>query len=437
MFTYIANVFRKPELRSRIIFTLGMLFVYRVGAAITIPGVNSEVLTQGFSTSGIFGIMNLLGGGSLERFSLFALGVSPYITSSIIIELLSMDVIPALAEWSKEGQTGRKKKDRVTRYLTVALAAVQGISLTYAFDHAYGLLVHSNIATYAYVGVVMVAGAMLSMWIGDQITAKGVGNGISLLIFAGIVASLPSSFIATARELIQVTGADFGTTAIGVMNYLLFVLIYLLIIVFVVYNEGAVRKIPVNYATGSNPMMRTKDRTHIPFKINSAGVIPVIFASSVMSTPMTVMSFMEQTETVKFLQKLFDFSSQPGAFVIYIVLIVLFTFFYANLQVDSKKIAEDLKKSSASIPGIRQGTETENYIKKVLNRITVLGAIFLVIISAIPIVLPVIWPVADSVSNQIRLGGTGLIIVTGVALETVKQINTYMTRREYKGYIRK
>lgn len=437
MFTYIANIFKKPELRSRIIFTLGMLFVYRLGATITIPGVNGDVLTQGFSTAGIFGIMNLLGGGSLERFSLFALGVSPYITASIIIELLSMDVIPTLSEWSKEGETGRKKKDRVTRYVTVVLAAIQGLSLTYAFDHAYGLLLNSNFASYAYVGTVMVAGAMLSMWMGDQITSKGIGNGISLLIFAGIVANLPASFIATAREMITVTGVDFSTTAMGIFNYLLFVLIYLLIIVFVVYNEGAVRKIPINYASSSNPMMRTKDKTHMPIKINSAGVIPVIFASSVMSTPLTIMSFMEETNITSTLKKIFDFSSQPGAFVIYLILIVLFTFFYANLQIDAEKISGDLKKSSGSIPGVRQGKETENYIKKVLNRITVLGSIFLVIVAAIPIALPVIWPVADSVSNQIRLGGTGLIIVTGVALETVKQINTYMTRREYKGYIRK
>lgn len=437
MFAYIANIFKKPELRSRIIFTLGMLFVYRLGATITIPGVNGDVLTQGFSTAGIFGIMNLLGGGSLERFSLFALGVSPYITASIIIELLSMDVIPTLSEWSKEGETGRKKKDRVTRYVTVVLAAIQGLSLTYAFDHAYGLLLNSNFASYAYVGTVMVAGAMLSMWMGDQITSKGIGNGISLLIFAGIVANLPASFIATAREMITVTGVDFSTTAKGIFNYLLFVLIYLLIIVFVVYNEGAVRKIPINYASSSNPMMRTKDKTHMPIKINSAGVIPVIFASSVMSTPLTIMSFMEETNITSTLKKIFDFSSQPGAFVIYLILIVLFTFFYANLQIDAEKISGDLKKSSGSIPGVRQGKETENYIKKVLNRITVLGSIFLVIVAAIPIALPVIWPVADSVSNQIRLGGTGLIIVTGVALETVKQINTYMTRREYKGYIRK
>lgn len=437
MVAYFVNIFKKPELRSRIIFTLGMLFVFRLGASITIPGVNGEVLTAGFASTGIFGIMNMLGGGSLERFSLFALGVSPYITSSIIIELLSMDVIPALTEWTKEGENGRKKKDRVTRYLTVVLATIQGLSLTYAFDKAYGLLYNSSVASYAYVTTCMVAGSMLCMWMGDQITQKGIGNGTSLLIFTGIVANLPSSFINTARELIQVTDADFATTAMGVVNYLIFVLIYLLIIVFVVYNEGAVRKIPINYASSSNPTMRTHDKTHMPIKINSAGVIPVIFASSVMSTPLTIMSFMKQTELTTTLQKIFDFSSQPGAFIIYIILIVLFTFFYANLQIDAEKISKDLKKSNGSIPGVRQGKETELYIKKVLNRITVLGAIFIVIVAAIPIVLPAIWSVADSVSSQIQLGGTGLIIVTGVALETVKQINTYLTRREYKGYIRK
>jgi len=437
MVTYIAKIFKKPELRSRIIFTLGMLFVFRLGATITIPGVNGEVLTSGFAQTGIFGIMNMLGGGSLERFSLFALGVSPYITSSIIIELLSMDVIPTLTEWSKEGENGRKKKDRVTRYFTIVLATIQGLSLTYAFDKAYGLLYNSTVASYAYVTMVMVAGSMLCMWMGDQITQKGIGNGTSLLIFTGIVANLPNSFINTARELIQVTDADFGTTAMGILNYVIFVAIYLLIIVFVVYNEGAVRKIPINYASNSNPMMHTQDKTHMPIKINSAGVIPVIFASSVMSTPLTIMSFMKQTELTTTLQKVFDFSSQPGAFIIYLILIVFFTFFYANLQIDAEKISKDLKKSNGSIPGIRQGKETENYIKKVLNRITVLGAIFLVIVAAIPILLPAIWSVADSVSSQIQLGGTGLIIVTGVALETVKQINTYLTRREYKGYIRK
>ena len=280
----------------------------------------------------------------------------------------------------------------------------------------------------------MVAGSMLCMWMGDQITQKGIGNGTSLLIFTGIVANLPSSFINTAKELIFV---ESGASMMGVFNYVLFVFIYLLIIVFVVYNEGAVRKVRINYASNSNPTMRAQDTTHMPIKINSAGVIPVIFASSVMSTPLTIMSFMKQTELTTALRKVFDFSSQPGAFVIYLVLIILFTFFYANLQIDVEKISKDLKKSNGSIPGVRQGKDTELYLKKVLNRITVLGATFLLIIAAIPIALPAIWSVADSVSSQIQLGGTGLIIVTGVALETVKQINTYLTRREYKGYIRK
>ena len=437
MITYLVNIFKKAELRQRIIFTLGMLFVYRIGTAITIPAVNGDVLTQGFSTTGIFGIMNLLGGGSLERFSLFSLGVTPYITASIIIELLSMDVIPVLSDWKKEGETGRKKKDKVTRYVTVVLGAIQGLSLTYAFDNAYGLLTHSNLATYLYVTIVMVAGAMLAMWMGDQITSKGIGNGISLLIFAGIVANMPASFIETARAMITVTGVEISTTLLGVLNYLIFIILYLLIIVFVVYNEGAVRKIPINYASSSNPMMRTRDSTHMPIKINSAGVIPVIFATSVMSTPLTIISFLKENNVTTTISHIFDYATYPGAFVLYLILIVLFTFFYANMQIDAKKISDDLKKSNASIPGVRQGKETENYIKRVLNRITVMGAIFLVIIAAIPIALPVIWPVAADVSAQIRLGGTGLIIVAGVALETVRQIDAYLTRREYKGYIRK
>ena len=228
MITFIANIIKKPELRSRIIFTLGMLFVFRLGATITIPGVNGEVLTSAFASTGIFGIMNMLGGGSLERFSLFALGVSPYITSSIIIELLSMDVIPTLTEWSKEGENGRKKKDRVTRYFTIVLATIQGLSLTYAFDKAYGLLYNASVASYAAVTLVMVAGSMLCMWMGDQITQKGIGNGTSLLIFTGIVANLPSSFINTAKELIKF-GDGAGAGALGILNYALFVLIYLLI----------------------------------------------------------------------------------------------------------------------------------------------------------------------------------------------------------------
>lgn len=434
MFATIKRAFQHKELRGRIIYTLGMLFVYKIGASITIPAINSNVLKAGLGTDSIFGLMNLLGGGSLEQFSLFALGVSPYITASIVIELLSMDVIPYLSELKNDGDVGRKKKDRITRYTAVILGFVQAFSTTYALDSRYGLLTNSSIWSYLYVGVVMVAGTMFAIWMGDQITNKGIGNGVSLIIFTGIVSSLPNSFIQTARAFITIEGVGLSTTMVGVLQYILFVVVYLLIVVFVVYNEGSVRKIPINYASSSNPMMRTKDTTHIPLKINSAGVIPVIFASSIMATVLTAISFMKSNSTTEMIKKIFTYT-EPIGFCIYVLLIVLFSFFYSNLQIDANKISKDLKKSNGSIPGVRQGIETEKYISKVLNRITVFGSIFLLIVATIPVVIPHIWKTVDLAA--VSLGGTGLIIVTGVALETVKQINTYLTRKEYRGYIRK
>ena len=433
MLNFFKNVFKKGELRRRIIFTLGMLFVFRLGAAITIPSINADALTAGATNTGILGIMNMLGGGMLERFSIFSLGVSPYITASSIIELLSMDVIPVLAQWQKEGNTGKKKKDKVTRYVTLILAAVQGGSLTYAYDNMYNILNSSSVWTYAYVIVVMMAGSMLAMWIGDQITQKGIGNGTSLLIFTGIVSSLPANFISTFNSLVAFDKGT-QTMVLGILWYVLFVIVYLAIIIFVVFNEGAVRKIPIMYATNSNTTMRTKDSTHMPIKINSSGVLPVIFASSVLAAPRTIISFMAQNNTTKTIDSILNYQ-EPVGFCLYLVMIVLFAFFYSNLQIDSHKISEDLKKNGGAIPGVRTGLDTEKFISTVLNRVTVVGSIFLVIIAAIPIMTPVIW--SQTSNAALTLGGTGLIIITGVALETTKQIKTLITRKEYHGYIRK
>ena len=377
MLNFFKNVFKKGELRRRIIFTLGMLFVFRLGAAITIPSINADALTAGATNTGILGIMNMLGGGMLERFSIFSLGVSPYITASIIIELLSMDVIPVLAQWQKEGNTGKKKKDKVTRYVTLILAAVQGGSLTYAYDNMYNILNSSSVWTYAYVIVVMMAGSMLAMWIGDQITQKGIGNGTSLLIFTGIVSSLPANFISTFNSLVAFDKGT-QTMVLGILWYVLFVIVYLAIIIFVVFNEGAVRKIPIMYATNSNTTMRTKDSTHMPIKINSSGVLPVIFASSVLAAPRTIISFMAQNNTTKTIDSILNYQ-EPVGFCLYLVMIVLFAFFYSNLQIDSHKISEDLKKNGGAIPGVRTGLDTEKFISTVLNRVTVVGSIFLVL----------------------------------------------------------
>lgn len=433
MLNFFKNVFKKGELRRRIMFTLGMLFVFRLGAAITIPSINADAITASAANSGILGIMNMLGGGMLERFSIFSLGISPYITASIIIELLSMDVIPVLAQWQKEGNTGKKKKDRVTRYVTLVLAAIQGGSLTYAFDNMYGILDSSSLWNYAYVVLIMIAGSMLAMWMGDQITQKGVGNGTSLLIFTGIVASLPTNFITTFNNLVSF---DKGTQTmiLGILWYALFVIVYLAIVIFVVFNEGAVRKIPIMYATNSNPTMRTKDTTHMPIKINSSGVLPVIFAASVLAAPRTVISFMDSNNITRTIDTILNYQ-EPFGFCLYLLMIVLFAFFYSNLQIDAHKISNDLKKNGGSIPGVRTGLDTEKFISTVLNRVTVVGSIFLVIVAAIPIITPVIW--SQTSNAALTLGGTGLIIITGVALETTRQIKTLITRKEYHGYIRK
>lgn len=432
MLNFFKEVFKKGELRRKVVFTLGILFVFRLGAGIVIPYIDTSAITSAATSSGIFGIMNMLGGGTLEKFSLFSLGVSPYITSSIIIELLSMDVIPALAQWNKEGNTGKKKKDKVTRVLTLASAIIQGGSLTYAFDKGYSILASSSIWTYVYVVIVMAAGSMFTMWLGDQITIKGVGNGTSLLIFTGIVANLPNSFISSFKSM--VTFGSAYKTATSLAWYILFVIVYLAIVVFVVFEEGAIRKIPIIYATNTQTVMHTKESTNLPIKINSSSVIPVIFAASVLAAPRTIISFMKSTSTTKMIDNILNYQ-KPIGFVLYIVMIILFTFFYSNLQIDAKKISEDLKKSGGAIPGVRTGDDTKKYIGTVLNRVTVVGSLFLAIIASIPIIAPEIWKMTSN--NALSLGGTGLIIVTGVALETVRAIKSMLTRREYHGYIRK
>lgn len=432
MLNFFKEVFKKGELRRKVVFTLGILFVFRLGAGIVIPYIDTSAITSAATSSGIFGIMNMLGGGTLEKFSLFSLGVSPYITSSIIIELLSMDVVPALTQWNKEGNTGKKKKDKVTRVLTLALAIIQGGSLTYAFDKGYSILASSSIWTYVYVVVVMAAGSMFTMWLGDQITIKGVGNGTSLLIFTGIVANLPNSFISSFKSM--VTFGSTYKTATSLAWYILFVLVYLAIVVFVVFEEGAIRKIPIIYATNTQTVMHTKESTNLPIKINSSSVIPVIFAASVLAAPRTIISFMKSTSTTQMIDNILNYQ-KPIGFVLYIVMIILFTFFYSNLQIDAKKISEDLKKSGGAIPGVRTGDDTKKYIGTVLNRVTVVGSLFLAIIASIPIIAPEIWKMTSN--NALSLGGTGLIIVTGVALETVRAIKSMLTKREYHGYIRK
>lgn len=422
-----ANMFKNKEIRKKIFFTLAMLLIYRIGSSIPVPGIDAATLAKQISDNSILSMMNLLGGGALEKMSIFAMGVSPYITASIIIQLLSMDVIPSLTEWAKSGQTGRQKIEKTTRYLCVVLAFVQAFSLVYGFDKQYAILESSALSTYLYVATILCAGTMFLVWIGDRISMKGIGNGISIIIFAGIVSNMPTQFAQIYSILVG--GTSNGEVFNGVLQFVLYCLIYLAIVVFVVIMETAVRKIPIQYTNSISNRGGKSDVTFLPFKINSASVIPVIFAQSIMTAPQIVISFFN-TDLYQKLQNYLSLT-KPFGLALYAVLTILFTFFYTDLQVDPDTVADNLKKSDAYIPGIRPGQDTKKYLHKVLNRITVLGALGLTLVAVIPYLLPMF----TSIPASSAIGGTGIIIVVGVVRETIGQLEGQLTQKNYHGFL--
>ncbi len=423
-----ASLFKNKEIRNKIFFTLAMLLIYRIGSAIPVPGVDATKLAAQIADNSILSMMNLLGGGAFERLSVFALGVTPYITASIIIQLLSMDVIPALTEMAKSGQTGRQEMEKVTRYTAVILAFIQSYSMVYGFDRSYQILESNTVASYMFTAVILTAGTQFLCWIGDRISMKGIGNGLSILIFAGIVSNMPANFVQVYN--IMVAGSSQGAVFSGVLKFVLYCLLFLLIIVGVVIMQLAERRVPIQYTNAGGKMANQGNHTYLPFKINSASVIPVIFASSIMMAPQIILSFTNASAYQKVANVLS--MQKPLGLVIYAVLTYLFTFFYTDLQVDPEKVAENLSKSGAYIPGIRPGKETKTYLKKVLNRITVLGATALTLIAVIPYLLPMI---SKSLPAQVSLGGTGIIIVVGVAMETVSQLKGQLTQKQYRGFL--
>ena len=434
MFRTFADMFKNKDIRNRIFFTLAMLFVFRFGSAITVPGVDVTELIKGMQDSSLFAMINMLGGGGLEQLSIFAMGVGPYITASIIIQLLSMDVIPALTELAKDGATGKKQIDRYTRYLAVVLSFFQASTLVYSFSTQYKtLLVNgSGWASILYVATLLTAGSMFILWIGDRISMKGIGNGVSMIIAAGIISRLPYQFTTAWQTLVDQSNSS--ATFNGILTFGLYIVSYLLIIVFVVFMQTAERKIPIQY-TSSTVTTRKKDMTYLPLKINSASVIPVIFASAIMVAPLQICKMVwPAAGWVKTLETYMGMQT-PVSLVIYVVLILLFTFFYTKLQVDPEKIAENLGKSGTYIPGIRPGTETKEYVNKVLCRITVLGAIGLAFIAVLPHALPLIPGI--NLPQSMGIGGTGIIIVVGVAMETVKQIEGRLTQKSYRGFLQR
>ena len=416
MFATIKQIFKptNKDLRNRLLFTLGVLFIFKIGTVIRIPG--TENLTDNL---GFLELINAMGGGALKQFSIFALGVMPYITASIIIELLSMDIIPYLSELNKQGYTGRQKKNQITRYVGIIFAFIQGIAYSFAF-----LGKNVGVMEYLRVATIMTAGTAFLLWLGDQITQKGIGNGISLIIMAGILASIPTMFIDAFNELVKFTSTQ--AIFIGMISFIVFVIIYLLIVVGVIFVQEAERRLPIQYANRTTSSYGG-EQTYMPLRLNSGGVIPVIFASSVIAIPATIAQFINKEGFTLFVNKYLNYNTVPG-FTLYILLILFFAYFYVFLQINPDQLSEDLQKNGGYIPGIKPGNETSKYIKQVLSRITVIGAIFLAVIAG----LPIIFTNISKLPSSITVGGTGLLIVVGVALETYKQLESSLVSRSYK-----
>ncbi|MGV3486999.1 MAG: preprotein translocase subunit SecY [Tuberibacillus sp.] len=429
MFQTISNIFRVADIRRKVLFTLTMLVVYRIGTFIPVPSVNSSVINlQG---NQVFGFLNTFGGGALQNFSILSMGIMPYITSSIIVQLLQMDVIPKFTEWSKQGEMGRRKLAQVTRYGTIILGFIQAIGLAYGFNAQFpGLVVNPNIWTYLLIALVLTAGTAFLMWLGEQITAYGVGNGISVLIFAGIVARIPSGI----NEIYATQFKDAQNVFLQVVYLLIIVLVIVLVIIGTIYIQQAMRKIPIQYAqrTSVGRNVVGGESTHLPIKVNAAGVIPIIFAISLIITPPTIAGFFSQNAVTRWIINTFNYTNVSGM-IIYALLIIAFTYFYTFVQVNPEKMADNLKKQGGYIPGIRPGKNTEKYITRILYRLTFVGSIFLAIIAILPMILSDI----ANLPTNVRIGGTSLLIVTGVALDVMKRIESQLVKRHYRGFIKR
>lgn len=411
MFANFAQLFKSKnrDIQKKILFTLGALFIFKLGTAITVPGVNLDTKSLGF-----LDIVNAMSGGAFEKASIFALGVMPYITASIVIQLLSMDIIPYLSDLRNQGGVGRNKLNQITRVTGIILAFFQG----YLYSFAY--IKSGSAVDYMMYSMVLTAGTCLLLWIGDQVTAKGIGNGISLIIMAGIITTLPNMFVNLWNELI---GGENGF--LGLLTFILFVASFIAIIVGVIYTECAERRLPIQYANKST--MMSGNQNYIPFKLNSSGVMPVIFASAPISIIQIIAQVVNNADFSLFVTKYLSYD-KPVGLLIYISLIILFAYFYTFMQMKPSEIADNLNKNGGYILGVRPGKETTDYITKVLNRITIVGAILLAILASLPILISKF----TSINTSISISGTGLLIVVGVALETCKQLESELVSRTYQ-----
>ena len=425
MLKTIRQAFRTPEVRKKIVFTLLMLLVFRIGSQIPVPNMDSEVLAELFQgETGLFDLFDLFSGGSFSNFTIFALSITPYVTASIIIQLLSM-AFPYFENLARQGNEGRRKMAQITRYLTVVLAVLQAVGLT------IGLFRSAVIDKSAFSVITMIlvlsAGTAFLMWLGEQINERGIGNGISLLIFAGIVARMPSA--------IRSLATSYSDGALNLISLILLLIAAVLVIAGVVLIQEGQRRIPVQYAKRVvGRKMYGGQSTHIPVKVNQAGVIPIIFALSILQFPLTITYFMnQQNGFAMFVQKWLSPSGNPGVWiyaVLNIVLIIFFTYFYTQITFNPEEISNNMKSNGGFIPGIRPGRATTEYLGKVSSRITIVGAIFLALIATLPTIISVFT------SLNIHFGGTSLLIAVGVALDTVRQLENQMLMRNYQGFLK-
>ncbi|TKI57882.1 preprotein translocase subunit SecY [Brevibacillus antibioticus] len=431
MLASLTNIFKISDLRRKILFTLMMLVVFRIGSFVPVPNVNVELLQE--NTNQLLGLLNTFSGGALHNFSVFAMSIYPYITASIIMQLMSMDVVPKLTQWSREGEVGRRKIATVTRYATIILGLIQSVGMTIGFNNmAPGLLKDTSIGSYALIALTLTAGTAFLMWMGEQITEKGIGNGISILIVSGIVANIPQGI----TTIYTTQFADPSQNVFfSIVKVLIILLVILAIIVGVIFMQQGIRKIPVQYAKRVvGRKMYGGQSTHIPLKINSAGVIPVIFAVSLVMFPSTIAQFWVDASGQGFANWIYhNFQvSQPLGMSLYAVLILGFTYFYTFVQINPVQMAENMRKNGGYIPGIRPGKNTEVFITRTLNRLTLAGALFLMAIA----ILPFFFSSIANLPQSIFIGGTSLLIVIGVCLDTMKQIESQMIKRHYQGFIK-
>ena len=400
------------DLRKRIYFTLMCLGLFCLGTTITIPWASALYQELGFLE-----IFNLMSGGGLRSFSIFALGVSPYITASIITQLLQMDIIPYFKELKEEGYTGRQKINRITRYLGIIFAFIQGYILTIVYMKGMSSLDILKTT------VVMTAGTCFLLWLGDQVTTKGIGNGTSLLIMAGIIQSMPSMFVTAFQSL--VTSGSYSTV-VGSLLFALFVIVYILIILGVVFIQLAERRVPIQYSNRTNSAYGAQT-SYLPIKLNAAGVMPVIFASTLITIPTTIVNLIGNESAINFVNNYIVYTS-PTGFLLYVVLILFFGYFYTFMEMNPEEMSKNLNKNGGYIPGVRPGADTTDYISNVIGRLTIVGSIFLVIIAG----LPIIFSKFSGLPSSVTIGGTGLLIVVGVAIETYKQLESSLVSRSYR-----